>query len=150
MNIYLHIEISARELDSKLLLATIAAARGHVVILSDLELILKGLLKGYLEPGIYHTKSLTPSTVKIDRHQALMDKGSIITSIDEESGLHTHGYEKFSKMRYSKKTISQFSEGVIKSKSFKAKLLVCFGSVMRLTFMLVLSSRGRYDSRWRK
>lgn len=109
MNIYLHIEISARELDSKLLLATIAAAKGHVVILSDLELILKGLLKGYLEPGIYHTKSLTPSTVKIDRHQALMDKGSIITSIDEESGLHTHGYEKFSKMRYSKKTISQSS-----------------------------------------
>ena len=36
MNIYLHVEISVRELDSKLLIATIAAARGHQVIVSDL------------------------------------------------------------------------------------------------------------------
>jgi len=109
MNIYLHIEISSRELDSKLLLATIAAARGHIVVLSDLEFILKGLLRGYLEPGIYHTKSLTPSKVKIDRHNAIINRGSLITSIDEESGLNTKGYQKFSQMRYSKKTVSQSS-----------------------------------------
>ena len=40
MNIYLHVEISSRELDSKLLLATLAASRGHDVIVSDLAGIL--------------------------------------------------------------------------------------------------------------
>ncbi len=109
MIIYLHVEISARELDGKLLLATLAAAKGHEVVLSDLEIILKGLLRGYLNPGIYHTKSLTPSKTKIDRHQKLIDCGSIITSIDEESGLDREGYEKFSKTRYSKETINQSS-----------------------------------------
>jgi len=43
MNIYINVEIATRELDSKLLLATLAAARGHHVILSDLESILKGM-----------------------------------------------------------------------------------------------------------
>ena len=32
MNIYINVEISARELDSKLLLATLAAAKGHDII----------------------------------------------------------------------------------------------------------------------
>jgi hypothetical protein len=32
MNVYLHVEISARELDSKLLLATLAASKGHEII----------------------------------------------------------------------------------------------------------------------
>tara|TARA_B100001063_G_C16761868_1_gene556395 strand:+ start:287 stop:1669 length:1383 start_codon:yes stop_codon:yes gene_type:complete len=109
MIIYLHVEISARELDGKLLLATLAAARGHEVVLSDLEIILKGLLRGYLNPGIYHTKSLTPSKTKIDRHQKIINQGSIITSIDEESGIDREGYEKFSKTRYSRETIDQSS-----------------------------------------
>ena len=56
MNIYLNVEVSARELDGKLLLATLAAAKGHEIVLSDSEVILKGLFGGYLEPGIYHTK----------------------------------------------------------------------------------------------
>ena len=37
MNIYLHTEIAARELDSKILLAVLAAARGHQVIVSDID-----------------------------------------------------------------------------------------------------------------
>ena len=43
MNIYLHVEISSRELDSKLLLATLAASRGHQVIVSDLFGIERGI-----------------------------------------------------------------------------------------------------------
>ena len=46
MNIYQHVENVVRELDSKLLLATLAAARGHQVIVSDLESIEKGIKKG--------------------------------------------------------------------------------------------------------
>ena len=48
MNIYQHVEHAARELDSKLLIATIAAARGHQVIVSDLEGIEKGMRRGVL------------------------------------------------------------------------------------------------------
>ena len=39
MNIYLHLEISARELDSKLLLAILAAARGHEVVVANIEVL---------------------------------------------------------------------------------------------------------------
>ena len=43
MNIYLHVESSSRELDSKLLLAVITADRGHQVIVSNLGEIINGL-----------------------------------------------------------------------------------------------------------
>ena len=39
MNIYISVEISYRELDSSLLLATLAASKGHQVIISDFEYI---------------------------------------------------------------------------------------------------------------
>lgn len=108
MNIYLHCEISARELDSKLLLATLAAAKGHQVIISSLSEIIHGLKTGILAPGIFHTKSLTPSKNKIARHQKLIDEGCKITSIDEETGLRD-SHEKFIKDRYSDLTIEQCS-----------------------------------------
>ena len=109
MNIYISVEITSRELDSKLLLATLAAARGHQVIVSDLESITKGINSGILSPGIFHTKSLTPADHKIARHKAMIDKGFLITSIDEEAGLDMNGYEEFSKTRYSEQTIEQAS-----------------------------------------
>ena len=90
-------------------MATLAAARGHQVIVSDLESILKGILNGALAPGIFHTKSLTPADHKIARHKAMIDKGFLITSIDEEAGLDMNGYEEFSKTRYSEQTIEQAS-----------------------------------------
>ena len=110
MNIYIHVEISVRELDSKLLLATLAASKGHKVIVSDLESILSGVEKGVMYPGIFHTKSLTPTKEKIIRHQMLKDKVFLITSIDEEAGLDMKGYREFSKTRFSKKTIEQSSK----------------------------------------
>ena len=61
MNIYISIEITLRELDSSLLLATLAASRGHQVIVSDLESIIKSMNIGLISPGIFHTKSLTPA-----------------------------------------------------------------------------------------
>jgi surface carbohydrate biosynthesis protein len=109
MNIYLHVEIAARELDSKLLLATLAASKGHEVIVSNIEVIEKGLLRGWLPPGIFHTKSLTPAKQKIYRHEEILNSGSKITSIDEETSIDRFGYEDFSKQRYSEKTISQSS-----------------------------------------
>ena len=107
MNIYLHVEISARELDSKLLLATIAASRGHTIIVSDLVGIEKGIKSGALAPGIFHTKSLSPHKDKIARHKNIINKGFMITSIDEEGNLNDYGYEGFAKTRYSDQTLEQ-------------------------------------------
>jgi len=107
MNIYLHVEISIRELDSKLLLGTLAASKGHKVIISDLIGILRGVKSNTLAPGIFHTKSLTPSKDKTARHKLLIDKGFGITSIDEEGALNDHGYDSFAKARYSEDMIEQ-------------------------------------------
>lgn len=109
MNIYLHLEVLNRELDSKLLLATIAASRGHEVIVSDQESIIKGLTRKFLTPGIFHTKSLTPSKAKILKHQKIINTGCKITSTDEEAGLVDYGYDKFAKLRYGNKTLKQAS-----------------------------------------
>ena len=109
MNIYISVEITSRELDSKLLLATLAAARGHQVIVSDLESILKGTLNGALAPGIFHTKSLTPADHKITRYKFFTDKGFKITSLDEEAGLDLDNYEEFSRTRFSDQMIEQAS-----------------------------------------
>jgi surface carbohydrate biosynthesis protein len=107
MNIYLHIEVSTRELDSKLLLGVIAASKGHEVLISDISEIDRGIRFGILNPGIFHTKSLTPSRNKISFHKKLIDKGFLITSLDEEAGLELESYKKFSDARYSKKTMDQ-------------------------------------------
>tara|TARA_B100000902_G_scaffold400034_1_gene474857 strand:- start:9251 stop:10609 length:1359 start_codon:yes stop_codon:yes gene_type:complete len=109
MNIYINVEIVTRELDSKLLLASLAAARGHHVIISDIENILKGIKSGALAPGIFHTKSLTPSKLKLNRYKSIVNKGFKITSIDEEAGLDIDGYEEFSKTRFSEQMINQAS-----------------------------------------
>ncbi|MCG5541847.1 MULTISPECIES: surface carbohydrate biosynthesis protein [unclassified Halorhodospira] len=109
MNIYQHIEIAARELDSKLLLAVVAASRGHDVLISEMSTIMKGVQSAALAPGVFHTKSLTPCDKKIARHQTLVDGGFPITSIDEEGGLIDHGYDKFAEVRYSGETIDQAS-----------------------------------------
>ena len=109
MNIYLNIENSARELDSKILLAVIAASRNHDVVISDQESIVKGLERKLLTPGIFHTKSLTPGKMKILKHSKIIDSGCKITSIDEEGGLVDYGYERMIKLRYSAKTINQAS-----------------------------------------
>tara|TARA_Y100001958_G_C21227519_1_gene552964 strand:- start:293 stop:1672 length:1380 start_codon:yes stop_codon:yes gene_type:complete len=105
MNIYINVEITSRELDSKLLLAAVAAANGHEVIVSDLESIIKGMNKGILAPGLFHTKSLTPADHKIARYKSIKDKGFIITSSDEEGGLDLDGYEEFYKTRFSDQMI---------------------------------------------
>jgi len=109
MNIYISIEISIRELDGNLLLASLAAAKGHQVIISDLEGIIKGIKNGLLAPGIFHTKSLTPADHKIARHKFIIKKGFMITSIDEEAGLDIKGHTEFAKTRYSEETIAQSS-----------------------------------------
>ena len=107
MNIYINVEIPSRELDSKLLLGILAAVRGHQVIVSDLESILKGVTQGVLAPGIFHTKSLTPAEHKVTLLNFLAEKGFKITSNDEESAVEQDSFEWCVKNRFSEKTINQ-------------------------------------------
>mgnify|MGYP001177293371 CR=1 FL=1 len=111
MNIYLHVETSIKELDSKLLLGVIAASRGHQVLISDISEFERGFRRGILNPGIFHTKSITPSDIKISFHKKLIDKKFLITSNDEEAGLQLVDlkFEEFLLGRSSKKTIQQSS-----------------------------------------
>ena len=109
MNIYLHCEITIRELDSKLLLAVKAAARGHNVVICEINEFMRGLKSKSIRPGIFHTKSLTPSDDKISIHQTVIDNDFVITSIDEEGGIVDPGYERFAKIRYSEHTLNQSS-----------------------------------------
>ena len=55
--------------------------------------------------------------MKVARHQAMIDKGSMITSIDEEGGLIEYGYDRSAKVRYSRKLLDnlrQYLAGVQK------------------------------------
>jgi surface carbohydrate biosynthesis protein len=109
MNIYIHIEIAARELDSKLLLASRAAQRGHTVVLANLTTMKKLLGKGILPPGIFHTKSLTPKAAKVSFHSQLRSAGHAVTSIDEEAGIVLDDYKTFLVARYGLETLDSAS-----------------------------------------
>ncbi|MDB2591966.1 hypothetical protein N9X80_04550 [Candidatus Pelagibacter bacterium] len=109
MNIYIHLENIIRELDGKLLTGVLAASKGHEVIISDLECIEKGIRRGFLEPGIFHTKSLTPGEKKISYIKEIKKKGNLVTSLDEEGGLIRDNYLEFLKERYSETTINYAS-----------------------------------------
>lgn len=109
MNIYIHVEIASRELDSKLLLATRAAQRGHTVILGNLATLKKLLTKGILPSGVFHTKSLTPKDAKIQFHSWLRSIGHEVTSLDEEAGIACDDYESFVSTRYAAETLESSS-----------------------------------------
>ena len=70
---------------------------------------MSGLNNGIFAPGIFHTKSLTPSKSKINRHQKIIDNNFIVTSIDEEAGIDQFSYDQFARDRYSDTTINQSS-----------------------------------------
>ena len=105
MNIYQNIEVYVREYDSKLLSSIYSAKKGNVVLLtpkSEFCFLLKWLK---IPRGIFHDKSLTPSEIKLNFHKKLKKKGFLITSLDEEHGLHWNDYSVFGKRRFSNETI---------------------------------------------
>ena len=64
MNIYIHVEISVRELDSKLLLATLAASKGHQVI---------DIYQDILQPLNLHCPTCACET-EINLYEEVIDK----------------------------------------------------------------------------
>ncbi len=105
MNVYVKIEILDREFEGRLLLAMAAAERGHDVLLGTMNALLSH--RFWLQPGIYHDKSVSPKSSKIDLHRRLRDAGFIVTSQDEEHGLSEADYAPFVRRRFSDVTLSQ-------------------------------------------
>ena len=107
MNIYVKIEILDRELEGRLLLALVAAERGHDVLLGTMSALLSH--RFWLAPGIYHDKSVTPKPAKIELHGRLREAGFAVTSQDEEHGLSESDYAPFVRRRFSDRTLAQAS-----------------------------------------
>lgn len=106
MNIYILTEITKRELDSNLLIAVLAANKGHEISISNMtnfELLLK---KKLLNPGIFHTKSLVHDDRKRIFHSNLKSANMILTSLDEENGLIRKDLSPFIDMRFSSKDLA--------------------------------------------
>lgn len=100
------VEVCVRELDSKVLLAVLAAVRGHTSLVSDLDAIHRGIRNRYLPAGIFHAKSLTPKTKKINDHEMFRKHGMRITSLDEEGGFVHEAYKPFLEKRFGANTVA--------------------------------------------
>jgi len=107
MNIYLPIEIKARELEGRTLLALAAAERGHQVLLGGKEDTLGLSARGILKPGIVHDKSLTPG--QLSKLLEIRSYGHMITAQDEEHGLIEESYDSFAKRRFGEETLKTAS-----------------------------------------
>ena len=82
--IFIHCEITKREFDAKLLLATLAANKNFDVFLGNIT----GLEnKVNLPPGIFHHTSCVPSKSILSLFKRLKKKNFLITTQDEEGGV---------------------------------------------------------------
>lgn len=104
MAILLHVEVSSRELDSKLLLAVLSASRGYDVIVGD---VIMAARLNLFPKSIFHTKNISPSKKIIDRHQQLVNHGHIVTSLDEEGPGVEYGVTEGYLERFSDATLNQ-------------------------------------------
>lgn len=105
MNTYIKMEIKARELGGRLLLALAAAERGHSVLLGDVLPLMKR--SNLVPPGIFHDTSLYPDHGQVARRAAMLANGFRITSQDEEHGLLEPTFDNYAVKRYSARTLAQ-------------------------------------------
>ena len=85
--IYFPMEIASRELDSRLLLAVVAAARGFEIVLGQKWLIERNIER--MPPGVYCSKTLTVRDAKMLKRARAA--GYAVIAVDEEMpGLVVH------------------------------------------------------------
>lgn len=96
MNVYITVEVAVRELESRLLLALVAAERGHQVLLGDVD---PRANSAALSPGLFHDKSLTRGW-EMQRQADLAAAGFLISSQDEEHGLLQPDFSLFMERRF--------------------------------------------------
>lgn len=96
MNVYVYVEVAARELDARLLLALVAAERGHDVLLGRIDPRLDPVA---MPPGLFHDKSLTRGQ-EMERQAWLQAQGFRVSSQDEEHYLLQPDFSAFVDHRY--------------------------------------------------
>jgi len=109
-NIYILSEYFKREFYSNLLISIIACSRNFNVYIGTDKTYRNLLKNNLLEPGIFHTKSISHGALKSKLNEQLFSKGFILTSIDEEHGVIDYGNFKdmFIKPRLSLNDIKYF------------------------------------------
>jgi surface carbohydrate biosynthesis protein len=100
-------EIKARELEGRSLIAFEAASRGFTTIIGNKIHIKKMLRDSRFPPGIYFEKSLTRG--KDEQIREMANKGCCIVSQDEESGILKLSYDKFLSIRSTSDTVNSAS-----------------------------------------
>lgn len=112
MNLYIHIEVSAREEDSSLLKAVLAAHNGFDVLIGVSNIFNLLFKKKFLNRGIFHTKSLEHNIWKEKFLKMIKSQGNKITSLDEEAGIikDKNSLETFLKSRYTSVSLERASK----------------------------------------
>jgi surface carbohydrate biosynthesis protein len=98
MAIYIRVEVARREFDGRLLLALVAAERGHEVVLGKISLkrLMSGNLHGWrVSPGVVHLKSAVGTHRLLGQLMTLRHQGFVLTAQDEEHGLNAASVEAF-------------------------------------------------------
>ena len=103
MNVYVYVEVAARELEARLLLALVAAERGHDVLLGRID---PRLDPGAMPSGVFHDKSLTRGQ-EMERQAWLGAEGFLVSSQDEEHYLLQPDFGAFVDHRYEAAALAQ-------------------------------------------
>jgi surface carbohydrate biosynthesis protein len=104
MTIHVLMEVKARELEGRSLLAFRAALAGHQVFIGKAQQILDGVSAGILPSGVCVEKSI--SAAKEGRLKSRLEQGHRLVCQDEESGLLSDSYERFLDIRSSINTVA--------------------------------------------
>lgn len=111
MDIYLRVEVSSRELESKLLVGLLAASRGHsVLVAGDRPTLLKALMfRKRSRRGIVNTNSLTPGRSFLRFQHIFRMAGCEQTNLDEEGGFFWRDYLPYAKTRFGENSLAMAS-----------------------------------------
>lgn len=94
MNLYIELEVTLREFESRLLLAFEAANKSFNVFIAYRKDIQDSALKSKISPGIIHMKDANCTKDQLEIYKKLKKLGFIITSQDEEGGYIPDDYSK--------------------------------------------------------
>lgn len=139
MNIYIRLYISAREYFAKMLLGTLAASRGHHVLLGAIP-----RLDGRFPPGLYHTNDL--SKRKAPYLGRLSAAGFRITAHDEEQGIIEGTADESIRSRFHSSTLAHVSSSFTWGEWDRSALEAAFP---QYSTRFVLSGSPRVDL-WRR
>lgn len=106
LEIFMRVEIFSREFDGKLLLALVAAGRGHSALVCDFPTMMRRIGRKSSVPRLIHMKDLHPSRATYHFHRIFKAVGCLITSLDEEAGTICASYSDFARRRYGPSTVS--------------------------------------------